>query len=93
MSFLLLNLTSESVRSGPVRVLTRAEIEVDKDAEKPKTTEPVDVSDVDRLIVAAASQELAAKRSRSRRALPRNKQHKSVTPVSVSEVEDVRSVG
>ncbi len=62
------------------------------DAEKPETTEPVD-PDIDRLIVATASQELAAKRSRSRWALLRNKQHESVAPVSVSEVEDMRSVG
>ncbi len=48
--------------------------------------------DIDRLIV-AASQELDAKCSRSRWALPRSKQHESAAPVGVSEVEEVWSVG
>ncbi len=46
----------------------------------------------DKLIV-VASQELDVKCNRSRRALPRSKQHESAAPVSVSEVEEVQTCG
>ncbi len=63
------------------------------DTEKPETTQPVNVSGIYRLVVAAVSQELAAKRSRSRRVLPRSKQHEVIAPVSISEVEEVQTCG